>query len=139
MEDQDRFVDEDLLLNWKLEAPNSDDDYFKYKLLCYNNLSISIVTRDRLNAEYRYFYNSHKHKSDFNDNLEPVFWDSNWEVKGKDDNELFKHYWSLINCQKNCKISMLTCSNIEYYNEGDLMMNSTNAVMPNHYQCFHTK
>ena len=36
MEDQDWFVDEDLLLNWKVEAPNSDDDYFKYKLLCYN-------------------------------------------------------------------------------------------------------
>ena len=77
---------------------------------------------------FDYFKILNKFNWDSNYSPELVISDSNWEVKGKNYNQMLRRYLEVINHQKDRKSSKLTCSDIEYYNENALMINLKDIV-----------
>ena len=104
------------LIEHQMQDEKNDD--FKYKLFWYNNFAVSIVTTSSLTSNSRMWKTPYRVKQGNNNSFKPVFWDSNCETKGKDNDKIFKLSWDLINQKSNIKVLMLNCPKFEYITDG---------------------
>ena len=125
-----------LIENQMQDDKNND---FKYKLFWYNNFAVSIVTTSSLNPKLQNVEDFIQSKAGNNNSSKPVFWDSNCEAKGKDNDKIFKLSWDLINQKSNTKVLMLNCSKFEYITDGTQTMNCSFTVPHDDDHCFHDK
>ena len=133
------FEGEDLhnLINNKSTADIKTN--FKYKLYWYNNFEISIASPIDLKFDAKQFIESEENKSKYNDDYWPIYWDSNDEIKGRDDDRIFQYLRSIINgTGHNMKID-LNCSDIDYSNNYSTPKEDDLEASLNYSQQFHDK
>ena len=139
MENHSWSSEEESLFLKESQMQDEKTDDFKYKLFWYNNFSISIVTTNNLRPEYQNLEAFDQSNEESDNSSKPVFWDSNYEAKGKDDDKIFKLSWDLMDQTRNTKVPMMNCSKFEYITDGIQTMNRSFTASHDEAHWFHDK